>query len=527
MIDVVIHQAEQSTDLTQLNSSYQQVAKISAIGEGLKADLHEMTVTAEGTALVSIYQVYQHDLSDIPGYTGEPGTGYIWDCLFQEIDIKKNELLFQWRASEHHSINESFRGVEPDGAEDSPYDWYHMNSIQKDGLGNYLVSARYTHTITYINGTTGDIIWILGGRRNSFKDLSDGRATANAWQHDARIMPLNTFPELMNDDIRANGFWEGEITSGGRTTQLVSMFDNSADDRHYHDGISRGLLLEVSYPAVGPPVVNNIVKTHNSGELSARWDEPAPSPEDPAYTVRLVKSYDHPQGIISSSQGSFQVLPNAEKSKDPKVLLGYGFNAVWTEFSADGEVLCDTHFATKYSWERGDVQSYRVFKHPWVGHPTEPPTAVLGDDSIFVSWNGATEVKTWILQHSTESETASETASEEAWTDVSSVEKRGFETEIEFDEDQAHRYLRVLGLDASGKILGISRQVDLGWTVGLTSAMPKVLDGSATTPLKMLMLFAFNITALVLLYEGGKKYFSWRRQKQWRQYRGVRLGSDV
>lgn len=482
----------------------------------MKADLHEMVITPEGTALITIYQVYQYDLE---GW--EPGTSYIWDCLFQEIDITKNELLFQWRASDHHAIDETFRGIDMDGPEESPWDWYHMNSIQKDGLGNYLVSARYTHTITYINGTTGDIIWILGGKRNSFEDLSDGRATAFAWQHDARMVPLNTFPELMIEDIRTNGFWEGEITVGNRTTQLVSMFDNSADDRHYADGVSHGLLLEVSYPSVGPPV-GNFLDSEGSGELTERWDEPSPNPGDPAYTVRLVKSYDHPQGIISSSQGSFQVLPSDVKGKDPKVLVGYGFNAVWTEYAANGEVICDTHFATKYSWERGDVQSYRVFKFPWVGHPTDPPSAALGDDSIFVSWNGATEVKTWVLQHSTDFESDSQ----ETWTDITQVQKRGFETEIQFDEDLAHRYLRVLALDVNGKVLGVSRDIDLGWTAGLTSVVPKMVD-SNLTPLKMLMLFACNITALVLLYEGCKKYFAWRRHRQWRQVKSVRLGSEV
>jgi hypothetical protein len=32
---------------------------------------------------------------------------YIWDSLFQEIDIETNELLFQWRASDHYSMDEN------------------------------------------------------------------------------------------------------------------------------------------------------------------------------------------------------------------------------------------------------------------------------------------------------------------------------------------------------------------------------------------------------------------------------------
>lgn len=508
-------------NLLQLNSSYQQVAKISAIGD-LKADLHEMVITPEGTALITIYDVHYHDLiefKDIPDY--EDGD-YIWDCLFQEIDLATNELLFEWRASDHHALNETFRDIGGDGVKDSPWDWYHINSVQKDELGNYLVSARYTHTITYINGTSGDIIWVLGGKRNTFEDLSEGAATKFAWQHDARLMPLNTFPVLMADQIRDLGLWEGEKDKNGVTTQLVSLFDNSAEDRHYSDSISHGLLLEISYPSVAPTYKNHI-DTARSGDLSKRWDEPAPDPENPSYTVRLVKSYDHPQGIISSSQGSFQVIPSPHRGQDPKVFLGYGYNAVLTEFAASGEVLCDTHFATNYSWERGDVQSYRAFKFPWVGKPNEPPDAVLGDDAIYVSWNGATEVRAYVLQHSAQFEGEDETA----WTDIVQVEKAGFETVIDFEEDAAQRYLRVLALDSAGRVLGVSRGVDLGWTAGLTSAVPRLVS-SSFTPLKVLMLFACNVTALFLLYECYKRFFIWRRERAWRrQYKGVRLNSDA
>jgi hypothetical protein len=37
---------------------------------------------------------------------------------------------------------------------DHPYDPFHFNSVDKDELGNYLVSARYTHAVYYISGST-------------------------------------------------------------------------------------------------------------------------------------------------------------------------------------------------------------------------------------------------------------------------------------------------------------------------------------------------------------------------------------
>jgi len=513
------------TNPIQLNSSYQQVAKISAIGDDMEADLHEMVITPEKTALITIYQVYRHNLTE---FNEEENRDYIWDCLFQEIDIETNELLFQWRATEHHAVSETYRDLGGDGTEESPWDWYHINSIQKDELGNYLISARYTHTITYINGKSGEIIWILGGKRNAFSDVSDGLATKFANQHDARMLPLSTFPVLMHDEIHKRGLWDGEKTRDGTTSQLVTLFDNSAEDGRYTDTISHGLLLEITYPAVSNN--DDLTSPNHTGDLIRREEETrdlgtesaADSTASSAYTVRLVQSYDHPQNVISSSQGSFQALPTTENT-DPKVLIGYGFNALWTEYAADGSVICDTHFATNYSWERGDVQSYRVFKFPWVGQPIDPPTAVLGDESVIVSWNGATEVKTWVLQHA-EQYTPGDTS---LWTEIDRVEKNGFETEIEFDTDYAHRYLRVLALDDNDRVLGVSRGVDLGWTAGLASVIPTITIDSGLTPVKLLMLFAANVTALVLLAEGWKKLWAWRRARLWRKYRGVRLYSDA
>ncbi|GAB7354961.1 hypothetical protein MBLNU459_g5576t1 [Dothideomycetes sp. NU459] len=495
-----------------LDSSYQQVAKISALG-GLAADLHELVITPQGTAILTIYELYQHDLTFLGREFSPEEAGmenYIWDCLFQEIDLETNELVFQWRASDHHSLTESYKEVGGYGTKESPFDWYHINSVQKDELGNYIVSARYTHSVTYINGTTGETIWVLGGKRNAFQDLSGGKATDFAWQHDASFHPLTTFPNLLRDTIASHGVSRDK---NGVTKQLVSLFDNAAEDQRYSNPISRGLLLEVTYPSVAP----------QDGEVTSAGDlnnREAAVVQSDAYTVRLVQSYDHPQGVISSSQGSFQVVPDTINKGDPKIMLGYGYNAVWTEYAANGAVLCDNHFATNYSWERGDVQSYRTFKYNWVGKPLQPPAAALGDEVVFVSWNGATEVTTWILQHSSQYQNE-----HGEWQDIATVQKDGFETELNFDEDTVMRYLRVAAVDEAGRIIGLSRAIDMGWTVGLTSAIPQ-LRSTNMAPLKLIMVFACNVSLLFVLFEVYRRVLTWRRNRKWRYYKGIRLGSD-
>jgi len=407
-----------------LDSSYQEAFRITAFNN-LEPDLHELSITKQGTALITIYESARKDINDVdkPGYFGAPQ--YIWDCLFQEIDLANHKLIFQWRASDHYAMSDTYRQVGKAGGPTEPFDYFHINSVAKDELGNFLVSARYTSSITYVDGKTGQIIWILGGIRNFFQDLSDGAATNFSSQHDARFHASGAFPQLMKDSKRP---------TDGRITKLITLFDNGADDLVTDRTLqSRGLLLEISYP-------------------DPRTNKEKASPDE--YTARLVTSYVHPSHILSPSQGSLQVI-STRTGTDSKVLLGYGSNAVFAEFSSDGRLLCDTRFASTKSWTRREVQSYRALKFPWVGRPTNPPSAVLHKGRIYVSWNGATEVKHWTVEHSRE-------RADDEWTALTSVEKKSFETAIDIDLNIAYRFLRVRALDSKSDSLGVSVPFDQG-----------------------------------------------------------------
>jgi hypothetical protein len=492
----------------QLNTGYQEVHKISALN-GLAADLHELVITPQGTALLTVYDIYQHDLSELRNFEElEEDPHYIWDSLFQEIDIETNELLFQWRASDHYSMTETYRQIGGAGTLNEPFDWYHINSVEKDEFDNYLVSARYTHTITYINGTSGDIIWILGGKRNMFKDLDDGFATNFAWQHDARFHSKTEFPELFREDIALHGSSK-EIE--GVTKQLITLFDNSAEDVEHTLESSRGLLLEVTYPSAQPPSFRTDLIRRDAAQT-----------QDDRYLAKVVRSYDHPQGPLSTSQGSLQVIPSGDDKKDSKVFVGYGYNALFTEYSADGSVLCDNHFATNYSWGTGDVQSYRAFKFPWIGRPVDPPTAILSTDGqVYASWNGATEVRGYVLQH-----TRAHPTTEKAWKDVLHIEKFGFETVIDIEDAELLRYIRVKAVDKNGVMLGVSREIDMGWSAVLTNSVPR-LNAIDMAPTKLVMLICINVAIVFVMYELCRRLCTWRRTRKWRQRRGIRLLSDA
>jgi hypothetical protein len=154
-------------------------------------------------------------------------------------------------------------------------------------------------------------------------------------------------------------------------------------------------------------------------------------------TVKLVRSYTHTNPrLLSTSQGNAQFLP------DGHVFVGWGANEYFTEFARNGRVLLDGRFGS------GGADSYRAFRFPWVGRPTDRPAVALRGTRLYVSWNGATEVRSWRVL-------AGDGVRSLAATTV--VPKRGFETEIRVESGPT-RFV-VQALDARGRILRTSSVV--------------------------------------------------------------------
>jgi hypothetical protein len=392
-----------------LDSSYKEVAQFKA-GNKLDGDLHEFRLTDRGTALLTVYQIIPGDLS---AFKDKPGKGFIWDGVVQEIELDTGNVVFQWRASEHYNFTDTYSEIGDRGdVEERAFDWFHINSIEKDHKGNYLVSARYTHSLTYIDGKTGEIIWILGGKRNMFQDLSKGKATNFGWQHDAR--------------------WHDNYTT-------ISLFDNGAECGHYTSEYSRGLKLAV-----------------NTEKM----------------TVELMREYIHPNKMHGCSQGSTQVLPSGN------VLVGYGFSGAYTEYEEDGTPLCDVHFGSRHRFETGDVQSYRVLKFHWKGQPDTQPGIKIENGVLFVSWNGATEVRNWLIQDSDVPE-----EKDANFDELATIPKIGFETSISLGDldRQVKAYLRVAAVNENGAVLKKSFVVETG--AKKVNCDKRIVPGSRLTEL--------------------------------------------
>ncbi|MFL5823065.1 MAG: arylsulfotransferase family protein [Solirubrobacteraceae bacterium] len=159
-----------------LDSAYRTVAVLHA-GNGYVADPHEFQITPQGTALIDAWVPEGADLSSLGGSS----SGTVLDCVIQELDIRTNQVLWQWDALVHVPVTDSYAKM-PSGS--APYDYFHLNSIQQLPDGNLLISARNTWAAYEISRQTGNVIWTLGGKRSSF---AMGPGTNFEWQHDARM----------------------------------------------------------------------------------------------------------------------------------------------------------------------------------------------------------------------------------------------------------------------------------------------------------------------------------------------------
>ncbi|CAG8106138.1 unnamed protein product [Penicillium olsonii] len=324
---------------TILNQQYETIRELRA-GNHKLMDKHEFHVVDEKTALLQVYQPVPKDLSRFGGSAEQQ---WIVDAIFQELDIQTGELLFEWSSLEHVSPDEAVLPLNPGQAgagynSSDAWDYFHINSVDKDASGNYLISARDACAVHKINGTTGEIIWRLGGVRSDFEL---GPNVKFCFQHHARFVQQSD------------------------TEEIISLFDNSAHGTENHRGkevhthpFSQGKIISLN---------------------TATW------------TAEIVQAFQPPDGLLAKSQGSTQLLPNGN------TLVNWGSEGAVTEFRADGTPIFHAYMDSGLLGE--GVQNYRAFRYNWTGLPTEDPAIVAEKTStgttVYVSWNGDTETAIW------------------------------------------------------------------------------------------------------------------------------------
>ncbi|MBA3717167.1 MAG: MFS transporter [Actinobacteria bacterium] len=264
-----------------------------------------------------------------------------------------------------------------------PWDAYHVNWITLTGDGKFLVSMRDTWAAYLVDIDTGQIEWTLGGKHSSF---AFGPRAEFQWQHDVALEPGS----------------------------LVTLFDD-------HCCLARGADTWVD-------------ATEPSRALVLRLDQQA-------RRATFVAEYGSDRRLAAAYMGNAQPLENGN------VLVGWGSQPYFSEYSKSGDLLMDAVFPSPNI-------AYRVNRAQWIGLPLSTPSGAArvedGRTTVYASWNGATRVASWRVMAG---------PSADRMAIVTTKAKSGFETAVTVPNGS--KSFEVQALDAGGRVIGSSRPFSL------------------------------------------------------------------
>ncbi|CAI7641432.1 unnamed protein product [Penicillium bialowiezense] len=287
-----------------LDQSYQHVVSSKAANHRVSS-IHEFNVIDGKTALIEIFDIIPANLSAYGGNSSQQwlGNGIFQGLLISQIpyfgfangmtetDIATGDLVFEWNGLDHVDPSESLVSLSSTKSNSGlsfaqAWDWLHINSVDKNKEGDYLLSSRHTSTIFKINGTDGSIIWRLGGKKPSFKQ--SGNWTFG-FQHHAR--------------------WHPELSQPG--TEVLSFFDNSGNGEITFNNVSRALIVQLNHTD---------------------------------HTATTLRKATAPYDLQAESQGNAQLL------SDDRIFVNWGSAGAITEFNAENDVIYHAFIESSVSY---------------------------------------------------------------------------------------------------------------------------------------------------------------------------------
>ncbi|KAB8233076.1 uncharacterized protein BDW43DRAFT_300541 [Aspergillus alliaceus] len=314
-----------------LDNGYNIRKKIPMPNEYGAFDIHEFNVLDDGrTAMAINYREHEIALDTLD----RPGEHtHVLSGGFAQLDLRTEQITYLWDGidkialSESVAINKEYPAVGPPG-----WDYVHINSIDKNDHGDYIISYRFTNTIYMVSGQDGAIMWRLGGQFSDFEqDFTFSK------QHDAKF-------------IESNG-----------THHIISLLNNASDEQSNDEDVSSALFVEL---------------------------DTTTSPK----TARVIRRHNRPDGGLTRLRGNAQLLPNnnafvgwsergyiSEFSPEGDVLLNANF--VSSRYS--------TYRAYKFAFTGRPSAPPDLVSSVWGTDQTDLTTI------FYVSWNGATDVAGW------------------------------------------------------------------------------------------------------------------------------------
>lgn len=380
-----------------LDNSYNTYRTIDVSDNGA-VNMHEFNVVENGTralVLSNNFGTPSEDASREIGFNN--GVCAASFEGFQELTSQNSSSMFRWSAEHHISLKEStYREASiEEMCEGKDGNWDILHLNALDKFPDGDYLLSSRHTDTLYKISHQDG-QIVWRLGGIQSDFHMGSAKFSR-QHHARVRDQND------------------------THIIISLFDNARGTgprelNHPSNSESRGLLLAL--------------RTHPLDERR----------------VDILSQFSHPYGGFTDSRGSHDILPNGNH------FICWTDNSLWSEHHADGRIIMEATFNL-------GANSYRIYKHPWVGQPTSPPdvyargvSSRMGNGTsvqtaAYVSWNGATEVASWNLYKSDREGNVKEL--------LGSARKQGFETAITYDGYAS--YVVVEARDRDGHPLGRSK----------------------------------------------------------------------
>jgi hypothetical protein len=230
-----------------VDKNYKVEKEVGVLNDLHDFNMHEFNVLPGGkTALACTYRSQEINMADF----GRP-TEQSWVVTggFVELDVETSEVLVQWDSFDRIALHESNMFHSWDAPGGFPgWDYVHINAVDKNEAGDYIISLRFTNTIYGISGEDGHIMWRLGGLESDFDmDFTFSK------QHDVKF-------------VSSNG-----------THHVISFLNNASDERDNDENMSAALFVEMDTIAM---------------------------------TARVIKRINRPDSGLTRLRGSVQVLPN-------------------------------------------------------------------------------------------------------------------------------------------------------------------------------------------------------------------------
>lgn len=324
---------------------------------------------------------------------------------FREVDIQTNKILFQWDAEDHIDPLESTK----------------HEASYKEMCDDHWDILHFNSVDKFDDGN-----YLLSARHSDTIYKVSHVDGSIIW----RLGGLRSDFQFKDKDATFTRQHHARVRGQNETHTLISLFNNAA-------GSGESKWEQPSH-------------NESSGLLIALRTDQSPM------TVELVTRWPHPNGRISGSRGSVTFLENGN------AFIGWVYSSVISEHTHDGRLLMQASL-------RYGENTYRAYKLPWVGRPSQPPDVktiarrtTTGSIELlaYVSWNGATEVATWELLRAKTSET------------ITSTPRTGFETTLVFDGFA--EFVIAVARDRDGNEIGRSKTIRV--------SLPSDADALHTVP---------------------------------------------